>query len=32
MFVWLTFGLAAFLYAYDWHPSGWSALRNKKLR
>src|SRR5262249_16908388 len=27
LIVWLTFGLAAVIYAYDWHPSGWSALR-----
>lgn len=30
LFVWLAFGLAAFLYAYDWHPSGWSALRKQE--
>ena len=24
LFVWLAFGLAIFLYAYDWRPSGWS--------
>ena len=29
LFVWLAFCLAAFLYAYDWHPSGWSALRQE---
>ena len=23
LFVWLAFGLAIFLYAYDWRPSGW---------
>ena len=27
--VWLAFGLVAFLYAYDWHPSGWSALQRE---
>jgi hypothetical protein len=31
LFVWLAFGLAAFLYAYDWHPSGWSALRKQEV-
>jgi hypothetical protein len=30
LFVCLTFALAAFLYAYDWHPSGWSALRKQE--
>ena len=30
LFVWLGFALAAFLYAYDWHPSGWSALRQQE--
>ena len=29
LFVWLCFGLAAFVYAYDWHPSGWSALKRE---
>ena len=29
LFVWLTFGLAAFIYANDWHPSGWSKLRQE---
>ena len=29
LFVWLVFGLATFVYAYDWHPSGWSALRQE---
>ena len=29
LFVWLAFGLAAFVYAYDWHPSGWSALKHE---
>ena len=29
LLVWLAFGLAAFLYANDWHPSGWSALRQE---
>jgi hypothetical protein len=29
LFVWLVFGLAAFVYACDWHPSGWSALRQE---
>jgi len=29
LFVWLTFGVAAIIYAYDWHPSGWSALRHE---
>jgi len=29
LFVWLVFGLAAFVYAYDWHPSGWTALRQE---
>lgn len=29
LFVWLVFGLAAFVYAYDWHPSGWTALRTE---
>jgi len=29
MFVWLAFGLAAFVYAYDWHPSGWSVLKHE---
>ena len=30
LFVWLAFALAAFLYAYDWRPSGWSALRQQE--
>jgi len=30
LFVWLGFALAAFLYAYDWHPSGWSVLRKQE--
>lgn len=29
LLVWLAFGLAAFLYANDWHPSGWSALQQE---
>ena len=29
LFVWLAFGLAIFLYAYDWRPSGWSVLRQQ---
>ena len=29
LFVWLAFGLVAFIYANDWHPSGWSALRQE---
>ena len=29
LLVWLAFGLVAFLYAVDWHPSGWSALRQE---
>jgi hypothetical protein len=29
LFVWLAFGLAAFIYANDWHPSGWSKLRQE---
>jgi len=29
LFVWLAFGLAAFVYAYDWRPSGWSALKQE---
>jgi hypothetical protein len=31
LLVWLAFGLAAFLYANDWHPSGWSALRQEAI-
>jgi hypothetical protein len=30
LFVWLAFGLAIFLYAYDWRPSGWSVLRQQE--
>jgi hypothetical protein len=30
LFVWLGFGLAIFLYAYDWRPSGWSVLRQQE--
>jgi hypothetical protein len=30
LFVWLAFGLAIFLYAYDWRPSGWSVLRQSR--
>jgi hypothetical protein len=30
MLVWLAFGLVAFIYANDWHPSGWSALRQQE--
>ena len=30
LFVWMAFTLAAFLYAYDWRPSGWSALRQQQ--
>ncbi len=30
LFVWMAFTLAAFLYAYDWRPSGWSALRQQE--
>ena len=29
LFVWLAFGQAAFIYAIDWHPSGWSTLRQE---
>lgn len=29
LFVWLAFGLAAVLYTHDWHPSGWSALKQE---
>lgn len=29
LFVWLAFGLAAFIYAIDWHPSCWSTLRQE---
>jgi len=29
LLVWLGFGLAVLLYANDWHPSGWSALRHE---
>jgi hypothetical protein len=27
--VWLGFGVAILVYANDWHPSGWSALRHE---
>jgi hypothetical protein len=30
LFVWLAFGLAIFVYAYDWRPSGWSVLRQQE--
>jgi hypothetical protein len=29
LFVWLAFGLAASIYAIDWHPSGWSTLQQE---
>lgn len=27
LMVWIAFGLAILIYANDWHPSGWTALR-----
>jgi len=29
LLVWLAFGLAIFIYANDWRPSGWKALRHE---
>ena len=29
LLVWLAFGFAILIYSNDWHPSGWSALRNE---
>ena len=29
LLVWLAFGLVVFIYSNDWHPSGWSALRQQ---
>jgi hypothetical protein len=29
LLVWLAFGVAILIYANDWHPSGWTALRHE---
>ena len=29
LLVWLAFGAAILIYTIDWHPSGWSALRQE---
>ena len=29
LLIWLAFGAAVFIYSIDWHPSGWSALKNE---
>ncbi|HET9718366.1 MAG TPA: hypothetical protein VFP60_19525 [Pseudolabrys sp.] len=29
LIVWLAFGAVLLIYANDWHPSGWSALRRE---
>jgi hypothetical protein len=29
LLVWLAFGAAVLVYSIDWHPSGWSALKEK---
>ena len=29
LLVWLAFGVAILLYSSDWHPSGWTALRQE---
>jgi hypothetical protein len=29
LLVWLAFGVALLIYSNDWHPSGWTALRQE---
>ena len=30
LLVWVAFCFAAVIYTYDWHPSGWSALKQQQ--